>query len=137
MVNYMRRKVRYPSSPLLSSQMTPNDETITPSHRYVNQILNRLPKSQLHLSTRVNCVSSVPPTTTVENERQKLELITDNDEKRIYDHVIFACHSNDALRILQSGEDILGEEEERILGSFEWNKNEVVLHSDPAVSVFL
>ncbi|KXN85415.1 hypothetical protein AN958_11354 [Leucoagaricus sp. SymC.cos] len=97
------------------------------SHRYVNQILGRLPKSQLHLSSRINCVSSISKQGA---GRRKLEIVTDNDEKYVYDHVIFACHSDEALRILQASDDIRNEEE-RILGSFEWNKNEVVLHSDP------
>ncbi|KXN88462.1 hypothetical protein AN958_07301, partial [Leucoagaricus sp. SymC.cos] len=97
------------------------------SHRYVNQILGRLPKSQLHLSSQINCVSSISKQGT---GRRKLEIVTDNDEKYVYDHIIFACHSDEALRILKAGDDIRGEEE-LILGSFEWNKNEVVLHSDP------
>ncbi|KAF5348456.1 hypothetical protein D9756_009552 [Leucocoprinus leucothites] len=95
------------------------------SRRYVDQILSRLPKAQLHLSSRINCVSSVLDES---GGRRKLEVITNDDEKYVYDHVIFACHSDDALRILQSGGD-LGGEEERILDSFEWNKNEVVLHN--------
>lgn len=99
------------------------------SRRYVDQILSRLPKAQLHLSSRINCVSSVLDES---GGRRKLEVITNDDEKYVYDHVIFACHSDDALRILQSGGD-LGGEEERILDSFEWNKNEVVLHSDPSL----
>ncbi|XP_006460492.1 hypothetical protein AGABI2DRAFT_203560 [Agaricus bisporus var. bisporus H97] len=95
------------------------------SHHYVNQILQRLPESQLHLSSKINCVSSVPS----KNSGPTLELVTDNDEKYLYDHVIFACHSDDALRILQAG-DGFEEDEARILESFEWNKNEVLLHSD-------
>jgi predicted NAD/FAD-binding protein len=102
----------------------------TSSHHYVNQILQRLPKSQLHLSSKVNCVSSLP----TENSSPKLELITDADEKFCYDHVIFACHSDDALRILQAG-DGFEEEEARILESFDWNRNEVLLHSDTRVCV--
>lgn len=98
------------------------------SHHYVNQILQRLPESQLHLSSKINCVSSVPS----KNSGPTLELVTDNDEKYLYDHVIFACHSDDALRILQAG-DGFEEDEARILESFEWNKNEVLLHSDTRV----
>ncbi len=102
------------------------------SRRYVNEILGRLPKSQLHLSSRVNCVSSLTDDTT---GTQKLELVTDDDEKQVYDHVIFACHSDQALRILQAGGDIQ-EDEARILGAFEWSKNEVLLHSDSQVRGF-
>jgi len=104
---------------------------VTSSRRYVNQILSRLPKSQLHLSTRISCVSS---TLSEGKKRQKVEITTNDHEKLIYDHVIFACHSNDVLRIMQAGDM---RESEQILGSFEWNKNELVLHSDPSASVFI
>jgi len=105
---------------------------VTSSHHYVNQILSRLPKSQLHLSTRISRVSS----TQCEGEkRQKVEVTTNDYEKFVYDHVIFACHSDDVLRILQAGD--IRENEQQILGSFEWNKNKVVLHSDPSASVFI
>lgn len=45
-----------------------------------------------------------------------------------------ACHSDDTLRILGEGGDV-SDEERRILGGFRWNRNEVVVHSDEAVSV--
>lgn len=105
---------------------------MTPSRRYVNQILSRLPKSQLHLSTRVNCVSSAR---SEGEERQKVEITTNDNKKLIYDHVILACHSDDVSQILQVGD--MRENEQKILGSFEWNKNEVVLHSDPSASVLI
>jgi len=105
---------------------------VTSSRRYVNQILSRLPKSQLHLSTRISRVSS---TLGKSEKRQKVEITTNDHEKLIYDHVIFACHSDDVLHILQAGD--MHENEQQILGSFEWNKNEVVLHSDPSASVFI
>ena len=105
---------------------------MTSSRRYVNQILSRLPKLQLHLSTRISHVSS---TLSEGEKRQKVEITTNDHEKLIYDHVIFACHSDDVLRILQAGD--MCENEQQILGSFEWNKNEVVLHSDASASVFI
>jgi len=84
------------------------------------------------LSTRISRVSS----TQCEGEkRQKVEATTNDYEKFVYDHVIFACHSDDVLRILQAGD--IRENEQQILGSFEWNENEVVLHSDPLASVFI
>jgi len=112
---------------------------VTSSRRYVNQILSRLPKSQLHLSTRISHVSS---TLGKSEKHQKVEITTNDHEKLVYDHeklvydhVIFACHSDDVLHILQAGD--MRENEQQILGSFEWNKNEVVLHSDPSASVFI
>ncbi|KAF7360646.1 Amino-oxidase domain-containing protein [Mycena venus] len=46
-----------------------------------------------------------------------------------YDHVIFACHSDTVLSILQAGEGMTADEQE-ILNMFQWNRNEAVLHSD-------
>ena len=78
---------------------------MTSSHHYVNQILSRLPKSQLHLSTRISRVSQCEG-----EKRQKVEVTTNDYEKFIYDHVIFACHSD-------AGD--IHENEQQILGSFE------------------
>ena len=50
---------------------------------------------------------------------------------RTFDHVIIACHSDTALQILRSGN--ITPDEERILGRFDWNKNEAVLHYDTQV----
>lgn len=47
-----------------------------------------------------------------------------------------ACHSDETLKILDEGGDVSAEEK-RILGGFRWNRNEVVVHSDEAVSVGL
>jgi len=46
-----------------------------------------------------------------------------------YDHVILACHSDTALAILMAGHSAT-ENEKNILGRFQWNRNEAVLHSD-------
>jgi hypothetical protein len=68
----------------------------TSCHRYVNQILNCLPKTQLHLSSQINRAS-----TKTTRGCQKLEIVTDDNNKFVYDHVSFACHSYNALCILQ------------------------------------
>jgi predicted NAD/FAD-binding protein len=52
----------------------------------------------------------------------------------MFDHIIFACHSDDALRILDAGSGATPEERET-LGAFRWNRNEVWLHYDESVSV--
>ncbi|KAJ7028413.1 FAD/NAD(P)-binding domain-containing protein [Mycena alexandri] len=91
------------------------------SRVYVNKILSKLPKAQLHLSTPVQSVSQVG--------QGSVRLTTASGVTESYDHVIFACHSDTALSILQAGEGIT-EEEQRILSMFQWNRNEAVLHSD-------
>lgn len=47
--------------------------------------------------------------------------------RELFDHVIFACHSDQALRIL--GSDATGAERE-ILGAFPYSRNVAVLHTD-------
>ena len=100
--------------------------TSLPSSRtYVQKILSRLPSSQLHLSTPIRTLKTIV-------ETQQKELITASGEKLTFDHVIFACHSDTTVDILEAG-DGLTSEEASILGAFKWNKNEAVLHSDVQV----
>ncbi|CAE7143439.1 unnamed protein product [Rhizoctonia solani] len=91
------------------------------SHRYVNRILDKLPGSHLHLSTPVQSIS-----TSAESSKVQIGLSTGTEE---FDHVILATHSDISLRILRRGTGITVDEE-KILGSFLWNKNRAVLHSD-------
>jgi len=98
------------------------------SHNYVKAILSKLPPAQLHLSTPITALETRCIT---EHTKPKVYLKTHDGTQVEYDHVVMACHSDTALQILKSGNATV--EEERILGMFEWNKNEVVLHSDPAV----
>jgi predicted NAD/FAD-binding protein len=46
-----------------------------------------------------------------------------------FDHVIFACHADQALAMLAHPTS----EEKRLLGMFGYSRNEAVLHSDPSV----
>ena len=97
------------------------------SKKYVDSILSRLPAKQLHLSTPVQAVSSGETNAT---------LVTVAGERETFDHIIFACHTDDALRILDAGSGATPEERD-ILGAFRWAKNDVWLHSDESVSVIL
>ena len=95
------------------------------SKTYVKSILSQLPAKQLHLSTPVRAVSSGEDKTILE---------TATGERETFDHIIFACHSDDALRILDTGSGATPEERET-LGAFRWSRNEVWLHSDESVGV--
>ncbi|KAF8158029.1 amine oxidase [Crassisporium funariophilum] len=95
------------------------------SHKYVNKILAKLPEDQLHLSTPITSIKSIK---TDDDLKPIVVLTTADDEQKAYDHVILACHSDTALQILKKGG--ITQEEERILSQFDWNKNEVILHSD-------
>ena len=92
---------------------------------YVDSILSRLPAKQLHLSTPVQAVSSGENNAT---------LVTATGEREAFDHIIFACHTDDALRILDAGSGATSEERD-ILGEFRWSKHDVWLHSDESVGV--
>ncbi|KAJ9116963.1 hypothetical protein QFC22_004621 [Naganishia vaughanmartiniae] len=90
------------------------------SKHYVNAIIEKLPAENLHLNTKI--VSITPHDTHV-------TLIEDNGTCHEYDYVILATHSDTALEMLRNGGGASKEEEE-ILGKFEWNKNEAVVHWD-------
>lgn len=81
----------------------------------------------MHLSTPIKSITS-------RNSSLQVKLTTTDGKVELFDHVIMACHSDDTLRILGEGGDV-SDEERRILGGFRWNRNEVVVHSDEAVSV--
>lgn len=90
----------------------------------MNKVISALKKEHLHLSTPVSSLKSLPS--------GKLELRTAGDNVETFDHVILACHSDTALKILKAGN--ISSEEECILSKFSWNKNEAVLHTDKQVS---
>ena len=98
------------------------------SHTYVKSILSKLPESQLHLNTAIASLTSYPVTSAL---KPRVTLTTADGKEAQYDHVILACHSDTALTILEAGNAT--KEERDVLGMFEWNRNEVVLHSDPAL----
>ena len=95
------------------------------SKKYVDSIISKLPTEQLHLSTPVQAVSS---------DKGKATLVTATGKRETFDHIIFACHTDVALRILDAGGGATPEERE-ILGVYRWSKNDVWLHSDVSVSV--
>jgi len=99
------------------------------SRIYVDAILAALHPERLHLSTGVTALA----TTTNSGSRPLVELTTSNGQTVTYDHVVLACHSNTALSILKAGVG-LTEDEQNILGRFQWNRNHAVLHSDIRVS---
>jgi predicted NAD/FAD-binding protein len=94
------------------------------SKKYVESIVSQLPSAQLHLSTPVHAVLSGEGNVILETATGKRET---------FDHIIFGCHSDDALRILDAGSGATPAERE-VLGAFRWSRNEVWLHTDENVS---
>jgi len=62
-------------------------------------------------------------------------LVTATGKRETFDHIIFACHSDDVLYILDAGSGATPEEQD-ILGAFRWAKNDAWLHSDERVGSF-
>lgn len=96
------------------------------SHSYVNKIVDALPPRHHHHSTRIQSASST--------DDGKVELTTEFGETHVYDHVIFACHADTTLKILERGRGVT-DDERKVLGGFEFSKNRAVLHADPEVGV--
>ncbi|KAL1741427.1 hypothetical protein HDZ31DRAFT_45464 [Schizophyllum fasciatum] len=97
------------------------------SIKYVQRILARLPPSQLHLSTPVHSVRTLPDARL--RTAARVELRTAAGTTAVYDRVILACHSGAALRILDAGGGITQRERD-VLGTFRWTANECILHRD-------
>lgn len=96
------------------------------SRQYVKKVIGRMPPQRVHFNTPVHALN----TTKTPGE---VQLTTADGETHVYDHVVLACHSDTALKILENGGDVTPRERD-ILGRFTWNDNEAVLHSDIAVS---
>ncbi|KAK4703083.1 uncharacterized protein P7C70_g3132, partial [Phenoliferia sp. Uapishka_3] len=92
------------------------------SHNYVKKVLDALPLKQYHSATPIQSASS--------HADGSVSLVTAAGEHHEFDHIIFACHADTTLKILESGEGIT-KEERAVLGGFEFGKNRAVLHSDP------
>ena len=89
------------------------------SRSYVERILKDLPQDQIYLST---------PVTEVTRSAEHVSITSTRGTDQ-YDEVIFACHSDQALRMLGDATD--GEKD--ILGAIPYKMNDVVLHTDEKI----
>lgn len=71
---------------------------------------------------RIRCNSQV---TRVERDENSVTVFTESDSQR-YDQVVFACHGNQALALLDAPTSV----EKAILASFQTSTNSVILHTD-------
>jgi len=86
------------------------------SRSYVTRILEDLPDGQVFLNTPVDGVSRTADGVIISSHRG-------HDQ---YDEVIFACHSDQALKMLKDPTP----SEKDILGAIPYKMNDVVLHTD-------
>ena len=90
------------------------------SSQYISKIIKGF-EEKIYLSS---------PIKKVVRKGDGIELfLVKNDKKLNFDAVIFATHSDQALSLLESPSDL----EEKILKSFPYQKNEVLLHTDATV----
>jgi predicted NAD/FAD-binding protein len=104
---------------LLNVADRPQWYTLTGGSRsYITPLTARF-KEKIHLNATVENVRR-------SNGRWELEV---NGETKIFDDVIFACHSDQALKCLAEPTN----EQERVLGAIPYAMNDVVLHTDETV----
>lgn len=90
------------------------------SRNYVDALLRRLPNG-----VRLNS-----PVKSIERTRHDVGVRLQAGQFHRFDHVIFACHSDQALRLL--GENATRTERE-VLSEFPYERNVAVLHTDSAL----
>ncbi len=86
------------------------------SNSYVDKLINGF-KDNIRLGSPVRKVKRLP---------QHVEITTDEVTAEKFDYVFFACHSDQALAMLEQPDNL----ESDILSSFPYQDNEVILHTD-------
>jgi predicted NAD/FAD-binding protein len=92
------------------------------SRSYVDAVMRGFPPNHLFLNTPVRSVRSMP------DDRVVLELA--DGSAHDYDHVILACHGDEAYRLIRGSATPL---EREILSQFQTVATDAVLHSDASV----
>ncbi|TNF69775.1 MAG: NAD/FAD-binding protein [Gammaproteobacteria bacterium] len=87
------------------------------SSTYVNEVIRQLKDANIKFKSAAK---------SVRRNTGRIDIKDNQGESSTFDKVIFACHSNEVLQIL----DMPTSEEINYLGSIKYHRNEVVLHSD-------
>jgi hypothetical protein len=69
------------------------------------------------------------PVRSVQRLSDRVGIIDSTGDQAAFDHVVFACHADQALRLLADASPV----ERAVLGAFSYQRNEVVLHTDTSV----
>ena len=77
-----------------------------------------------------NLIRLNTPVLAVRRFEEHLEIVTAQCDRQQFDHVVFACHSDQALRILGAQATVT---ERNLLGAFPYEPNMAVLHTDVSV----
>ncbi|KJZ80179.1 hypothetical protein HIM_00029 [Hirsutella minnesotensis 3608] len=89
------------------------------SKSYIDAVMRGFPPNHLFLSTPVSHVMN--------DDQGNVFLHLENGKVEVFDHVILACHGDQAFSIIEPSATEL---ERSIMTCFETSENEVVLHSD-------
>ena len=109
----------YRNHRLLEVDLKPNWKTVDGGSRSYVDALTRAFRGEVLLNHSVDLIERTPGRAT----------IFANGERRSYDGVVLACHSDQALAMLEYPSP----EEQRLLGAIRYSKNRVVLHRDTAL----
>ena len=90
------------------------------SKTYVNELARPF-QHRIRLNT---------PVLALRRFEEHLEIVTAQCGRQQFDHVVFACHSDQALRILGAEATVI---ERNLLGAFPYESNMAVLHTDVSV----
>lgn len=84
---------------------------------------------------KIKLNSPVMSVSKVNNNDEDTYQIISNNDTHVFDEVIFACHSDQALKMLnlQSFDEQSQEDYQRILAAIPYSNNEVVMHTDTSL----
>lgn len=95
------------------------------SQRYIEAMLKRC-KVQVNSSHKVMSVRRADATTSHRGANNPVSLRLLDGTVHLFDKVIFACHSDEALALLEDACNV----EKQVLGAIRYQDNEVILHTD-------
>ena len=103
---------------LLNIKNRPQWYTVTGGSReYVKKLTAKLPDN-VKLKNAVTKVTA--------NSNGKALVKDAKGKAEYFDHVIFACHADEAMEILQNPTD----DQKAVIGSFRYQKNKIIVHGD-------
>ena len=77
------------------------------------------------LTSNIQEIRINTPVQSVKRRNDFIEIVS-KDQAQFFDEVVFACHSDQALALINDATDT----EKKILGAIQYRKNDVVLHTD-------
>lgn len=86
------------------------------SKSYITPLIETF-KDKVKINTHIKGITRI---------RDSVQITFADDSVKTFDEIVFACHSDQALALLEDATD----DEKQILGGIEYRANEVVLHTD-------